>query len=41
MTLAILEILENDITLADYLENIVLRKLRKMAGIPLDKKKSK
>ena len=41
LTLAILEILENDITLADYLENIVLRKLRKMAGIPLDKKKSK
>lgn len=41
MTLAILEILENDITLANYLRNVVLKKLRKMAGIPLSKRKSK
>ena len=41
LTLAILEILENDVTLANYLDNIVLRKLRRMAGIQLDKKKSK
>lgn len=33
LTLAILEILENDVTLANYLENVVLRKLRFMAGI--------
>ena len=41
LTLSILEILENDITLANYLQKVVLRKLRRMAGIPLDKKKVK
>jgi len=40
VTLAILEILEQDVTLANYLEKVVIRKLRQLAGIPLDKKKN-
>lgn len=39
LILAILEILEADVTLANYLEKVVLRKLRLMAGIPLNKVK--
>lgn len=33
LTLVILEILEDDVTLADYLERVVLKKIHKMAGI--------
>lgn len=40
VTLAILEILEQDVTLANYLEKVVIRKLRQLAGIPLNKKKT-
>ena len=39
LTLAILEILESDMTLADYLEKVVLAKLRRLAGLPLIKKR--
>ena len=40
LVLAILEILDDDMTLANYLHSVVLRKLRLMAKIPLDKKKA-
>ena len=39
MTLAILEILDNDVALADYLEKVVLAKLRLLAGLPRIKSK--
>ena len=39
MTLAILEILDSDVTLATYLEQVVLKKLRRLAGLPLEVKK--
>lgn len=39
MTLAILEILDSDVTLATYLEQVVLKKLRKLAGLPLEARK--
>ena len=41
LTLAIFEILERDITLAEYLDKVVLRKLRRMAGISEGKKRVK
>ena len=40
LTLVILEILEKDLTLADYLERVVMRKIHKMAGISPSKKKA-
>lgn len=39
VVLAVLEILDSDVTLANYLHSVVLRKLRVMAKIPLNKKK--
>ena len=41
LTLVILETLDNDMLLADYLEKVVLKKARAMAGISLKKKKTK
>ena len=39
--MAIFEILDDDITLADYLEQVVLHKLRRLAGLPIERKKQK
>jgi hypothetical protein len=38
LTLAIFEILEQDITIAEYLEKVVIKKLRRLAGISETKK---